>query len=56
MGKGSSKGGSQGGGGTHRGGSRPEYSPNDDRAIVKNPTSGAHEADQANREKQGEGK
>lgn len=56
MGKGSTKAGSQGGSGGHRGGSRPEYSPNDDRAIVKNPTSDAFDADQANREKQASGK
>ena len=35
-----------------RGGSRPEYSPNDDRSNTKNPTSTAHEADQENQRKQ----
>ena len=38
-----------------RGGSRPEYSPNDDRSNTKNPTSSAHEADQENQRKQRKG-
>jgi hypothetical protein len=37
-----------------RGGSEPKYSPNDDRSIVKNPTSDAHEADAENQKDQRE--
>ncbi|HEX6747252.1 MAG TPA: hypothetical protein VF092_08115 [Longimicrobium sp.] len=36
-------------GGEHRGGSRPQYSPN---AIVKNPTSQQYEADKTHRRRQ----
>lgn len=36
----------------NKGGSQPKYTPADDKAIVKNPTNPAYEADQANREKQ----
>lgn len=35
-----------------RGGSQPEYSPLDDKAIVKNPTSEPYQADAENREEQ----
>ena len=35
-----------------RGGSTPDRDPNDDRSDVMNPETGAHEADQANREEQ----
>lgn len=58
MGRGSGKqGGQQGGtGGQDRGGSQPKYSPNDDRAIVKNSTSDAYDADKANRAGQAGGK
>lgn len=48
-----SQGDGTGGGRTEdRGGSQPKYSPDDDRAIVKNPTSQAHEDDKINRDKQ----
>ena len=50
-GKGQS-GGNGGSQGVHRGGSQPKYSPNDDRSIVKNNTSGAYAADQANQASQ----
>jgi hypothetical protein len=39
--------------GGHQGGSKPEYSPGDDRSNVKNDNNPAYEADQANRVKQG---
>lgn len=49
------QGGGGGGGGqqTGRGGSRPEYLPNDDRSNVKNDNHPSYDADQANREKRG---
>jgi hypothetical protein len=47
--------GQTGSGGGDRGGSKSGYSPNDDRAIVKNPNNPAHEADRVNREKQAGG-
>lgn len=50
----SGPGGTAGGAGD-RGGSQPKYSPNDDRSIVKNPTSPAHGADDVNRQKQAKG-
>lgn len=40
----------------HKGGSQPQYTPNDDRTIVKNPNNPAHTKDQANQAKQGRGK
>ncbi|HEX8395490.1 MAG TPA: hypothetical protein VF665_24275 [Longimicrobium sp.] len=43
------------GGTTDRGGSTPGLSPNDDRAIVKNPNNPAHGADAANRQRQKSG-
>jgi hypothetical protein len=52
-GQGGRSGGAAGNG--HRGGSRPEYSPGDDRSIVKNPNSAAYDADQVNRGKQAGG-
>ena len=39
-----------------RGGSKRGLSPEDDRAIVKNPNNPAYDADQANRQKQRGGK
>ena len=39
-------------GGEHRGGSQPKYSPNDDRSIVKNPTSPEYQADKTHQRRQ----
>jgi hypothetical protein len=52
MAQGEKQGGSGTGSTPHKGGSQPQYTPNDDRAIVKNPTNPAYDADQANRKTQ----
>lgn len=57
MGKSSNSGGKQQDkNGRHHGGSQPKYSPNDDRSIVKNPTSKPYEQDKINQIKQTGGK
>jgi hypothetical protein len=47
--------GGQGGTGGKPGEKTSDYTPNEHRGIVKNPNNPAHDADQANREKQVKG-